>query len=93
MLAKVRTGYGFTKNTKDYVPGEIVDLTDEEYQSRRQLFEPVEEKKPIVKIEEPAAKIEEPAVKADEPTLENRAVLDSTAGAPIIPQGRRGRRK
>jgi len=87
MLAKVRTGYGFTKNTKEYGPGEIVDLTDEEYQSRRQIFEPVMEKK-----EEPV-KIEEPSVKADEPTLENRAILDSTAGAPIIPLGKRGRRR
>lgn len=79
MLAKVRTGYGFSKANRSYKPGEVVELTDKEYNERHQIFELAEA---TVTKEESSAK--------EEPVLENRAILDSTAGAPIV---RRGSRK
>ena len=83
---KVRTGYKFQKGQRVYEPGEIVDLTTEEHNSLRQIFDPAE----VVA----APKVVAPKVEApkEEPTIENRAILDSTAGAPIIPQGKRRRR-
>jgi len=79
MFAKVRTGYAYFKKDKSYRPGDVVELTDKEYKERHQIFEVVMDEVP--KVEE----------KRDEPVLENRAILDSVKGAPLVPRGGRKR--
>ena len=81
MLVKVRTGYGYTRGNDNYAPGAVLELTDEEYQKRRQIFEVIP-KKEEVKVEDTP----------EELTLENRAILDSKAGAPLIRKGGRSRK-
>ena len=77
MLVKVRTGYGHFMKGVVYKPGEFIDIPEKEYDSLCQKFELVE-----------TPKVEE---KKEEPVLENRAILDSTAGQPIARRGKRGR--
>jgi hypothetical protein len=84
MLVKVRKGYGYLKGNKEFHPGAILDLTAEEIKKVSWKFEPAEPVKEAVP-EEP--KIEEVIVQ-EEPIMENRAVLDSTAGASILRRGR-----
>ena len=84
MLVRVRTGYGYTKGNKNYSPGDVVELTEEEHKKKHWIFDPVESQNKDVSEPKVEKRPEE------EPVLENRAVLDSKAGAPLI---RRGSRK
>ncbi len=86
MLVKVRTGYGFARGNSRYLPGEVFDIPENEYRMRHQIFEVVTKEAPPVEGNKVADD------KANELTLENRAILDSTIGAPLIRKGsRRGR--
>lgn len=85
MLVRVRTGYGYFKGNRSYQPGEIVDLTDAEYQAKHWIFESAEPKSvPEVEPEKESAEESSEDEKAEPEVLENRAVLDSKAGAPLV---------
>lgn len=78
MFAKVRTGYAFSKKDRRYRPGDVVELTDKEYQEKHQIFELVTGEVP--KVEE-----------TQESALENRAILDTRSAAPLVRRGGRKR--
>jgi len=83
MLMKVRTGYAYKLGNKEFVPGDVVDLSEKEIQEFHWKLEPTNLAKEEPKAEEP---------KKEEPVLENRAILDMEAGAPIIRRGGKGRK-
>ena len=95
MLVKVRTGYGYAMGGRNRQPGEVFELPNDEYQKLHQIFERVV-KAPVVEapiVEPKKEEVAEPPVvepKVEE-VIENRAILDSTAGAPLTRS--RGRRR
>lgn len=80
MLVQVRTGYSYTKLNRRYIPGDRLELSEEEYGRRPQIFEAVTTKVSA----EPVEIADDPE---DEPTQETRAIGVET-GKPIIPSRR-----
>lgn len=58
MQKKIRTGYGYLKGKRSYGPGEIVDVTEEEFQKKRWIFEPDRPQPEQVKEEAAPAPVE-----------------------------------
>lgn len=87
MQVKVRNQYGFTWNATNHVGGDIIDIPEEEYNKRPQVFEIVVKSKEAVKEE---IKVEDLVEEKKEDTIpQNRAILDSVAGKAIIRRGSR----
>jgi hypothetical protein len=88
MLKRVRSGYAYVKGTKIFGPGDTVDITEEDFRKKHWIFEPdsTAEKRNEERQDEEKQDEEKQDV-SDEVIPQNKAVLDSKSGAPLIRRG------